>query len=87
MGTRSVRLDAEAESALAEIIGREGISISDAIKNGLIEYRNGARNSAPKLPSEFFENFDLGEGGYTIASARHARQAIKDKLLAKRKTR
>lgn len=56
MSTRSVRLDEEAESALAEIIGRTGLSISEAIKKGLIEYRNEARNIALKSPASFSNN-------------------------------
>lgn len=84
MSTRSVRLDEEAESALAEIIGRTGLSISEAIKKGLIEYRNEARNITFNSPASFFEQFELGEGGYTIAPARNARQAIKEKLRASR---
>lgn len=85
MGTRSVRLDDEAESALAEIMGKTGLSISDAIKKGLIEYRNEARNITFKSPSDFFEKFDLGDGGYTSAPARNARNAIKEKLQTRRK--
>ncbi|MCP5207426.1 MAG: ribbon-helix-helix protein, CopG family [Hahellaceae bacterium] len=85
MSTRSVRLDEEAESALAEIIGRTGLSISEAIKKGLIEYRNEARNIALKSPASFFEQFDLGEGGYAIAPARNSSRAIKEKLQARRK--
>jgi len=39
MGTRSVRLDEEAENALEEIVNCTGMSISDAIKQGLVAYR------------------------------------------------
>jgi hypothetical protein len=84
MSTRSVRLDEEAESALTEIIDRTGLSISEAIKKGLVEYRNEARNITFKTPSSFFEQFDLGEGGYALAPARNARQAIKEKLQKRR---
>ena len=86
MGTRSVRLDEEAESALAEIIGRTGLSISEAIKNGLIEYQELCRHRSTKSPADFFDTFDLGEGGYSFAPARQAKEAIKTKLKNKRKT-
>ena len=86
MGTRSVRLDEEAESALAEIIGRTGLSISEAIKNGLIEYQELSRHRSTKSPADFFDTFDLGEGGYSFAPARQAKEAIKTKLKNKRKT-
>ena len=79
-------MDEEAESALAEIIGRTGLSISEVIKYGLIEYRESSRHRSSKSPAEFFETFDLGEGGYGIAPARQAKQAIKTKLKNKRKT-
>ena len=86
MGTRSVRLDEEAESALAEIIGRTGLSISEVIKFGLIEYKESSRHRSAKSPAEFFDTFDLGEGGYSIAPARQAKEAIKTKLKNSRKT-
>ncbi len=54
MGIRSVRLDDEAESALAEIMERTGVSISEAIKTGLIERRDSARKTSAKSPSVFF---------------------------------
>lgn len=84
MGTRSVRLDDEAESALNEIIDRTGCSISDAIKEGLLEYRLKTVASSKKKPSDFFEEFDLGEGGYALAPAREAKSAVKDKLRKQR---
>jgi hypothetical protein len=79
-------LDEEAESALAEIIDRTGLSISEVIKYGLIEYRESSRHRSTKSPADFFETFDLGEGGYTIAPARQAKEAIKTKLKNKRKS-
>ena len=83
MGTRSVRLDDEAESALAEIISRTGSSISEAIKQGLIEYRDKSRQTPVKTPSSFFEQFDLGEGGYISGNARDAKRNIKEKLKSR----
>jgi hypothetical protein len=83
VSTRSVRLDEEAESALAEIINRTGVSISEAIKIGLIEYRNSARKTRKKSPSDFFASYDFGEGGYTIAPARKSKAALKAKLKNK----
>ena len=80
MGIRSVRLDEEAELALAEIIERTGLSISEAIKTGLIERRDSARNMRKKSPAGFFASYDFGEGGYTIAPARDSKAALKAKL-------
>lgn len=84
MSTRSVRLDDEAEEALSEIISRTGLSISDAIKQGLIEYRKLALATTTRKPADFFNEFDLGEGGYSLSPARDSKQAIKNKLLNKR---
>lgn len=84
MGTRSVRLDDEAESALDEIMERTGLSISQAIKEGLLEYRQKAIALTGKKPSDFFESFDLGEGGYAAAPARESRSAVKEKLRERR---
>lgn len=87
MGTRSVRLDDEAESALYEIMDRTGCSISDAIKEGLLEYRLKTASSSRKKPSDFFKKFDLGEGGYALAPARDAKSAVKNQLKKRRKSK
>jgi hypothetical protein len=84
MGTRSVRLDDEAERALGDIIDRTGLSISDAIKQGLIEYRRRALAAASRKPADFFREFDLGEGGYAIGSARDSKALLKRKLGERR---
>lgn len=83
MGMRSVRLDEEAERALRDIVERTGISISDAIKRGLIEYRRIALAASSRRPADFFDEFDLGEGGYAIGPAREAKTLIKQKLAAR----
>lgn len=83
MSTRSVRLDVEAEAALNDIISKTGISISDAIKQGLLVYREQTLSTQTKRPSEFFESFDLGEGGYALAPAREAKTALSKKLRQK----
>lgn len=84
MSTRSVRLDDEAEEALGDIISRTGLSISDAIKQGLIEYRKLALATTKRKPADFFKEVDLGDGGYSIAPARDSKQALKSKLASKR---
>lgn len=84
MSTRSVRLDDEAEEALCDITSRTGLSISDAIKQGLIEYRKIALATTARKPADFFNEFDLGDGGYSISPARDSKQAIKNKLLSKK---
>ncbi|VAW72554.1 hypothetical protein MNBD_GAMMA10-1732 [hydrothermal vent metagenome] len=83
MGTRSVRLDDEAELALEDIVKRTGMSISNAIKLGLISYRETAMKAALRTPSDFFNQFDLGEGGYTTGTARNNKSILKDRIKAR----
>jgi len=83
MSTRSVRLDDEAETALEDIVKRTGMSISDAIKLGLVTYREVAMKTALKRPSDFFNQFDLGDGGYTSGSARDSKSILKNKIKEK----
>ena len=85
MGTRSVRLDKEAEAALSDILNREGLSISDAIKRGLLTYREKSLATTVRRPADFFSTFDLGEGAYSIGAARDAKVLIKNKLKTKRR--
>ena len=77
MSTRSVRLDNEAELALDYIVKRTGMSISDAIKQGLISYREVAMQTTVKHPSDFFCTFDLGEGGDALTTARDSKSKLK----------
>ena len=87
MSTRSVRLDDDAEAALNEIINHTGLSISAAIKEGLLEYRTKAIAISQRKPSAFFTTFDLGKGGYTLAAAKNSKSAIKNKLQHKQHRR
>ncbi len=80
MSTRSVRLDDEAEFALKDIVSRTGMSISDAIKQGLISYREISMRTAIRRPSDFFNQYDPGEGGYTIGAARDSKSLLKNKI-------
>lgn len=85
MGTRSVRLDEEAEAALSDIVSHERLSISDAIKRGLLTYRDKSLATTARRPTDFFEEFELGEGGYAIGPARNSKELVKDKLNVKRR--
>ena len=78
MSTRSVRLDEESEVALEDITRATGKSISSAIKHGLLLYRNEVNNS--RKASDFFANYDIGEGGYALGPARNVSKILKMKL-------
>lgn len=69
--TRSVRLDAEAERALAEIQRRSGDSISDALKRGLLAAERELRMAPVVRPYAVYEKLDLGAGGYALGPARN----------------
>jgi hypothetical protein len=78
--TRSVRLDAAAERALAEIRKQSGQSISSVIKDSLIAFHQATAAPERAKPSEFFEQYDLGPGGYAIGPARESKRLLKEKL-------
>jgi hypothetical protein len=73
-------LDDEAERALAEIRRRSGQSISSAIKLSLISFRDNVLSREGRRPSEFFLQYDFGEGGYSIGAARESRRVVSEKL-------
>jgi hypothetical protein len=76
MGTRTVRLDDEAEKTLAMLRKRTGLSISEVLKRGLIVYRTSALNEVSVKPYDVYRQLDLGEGGYAVAPAREAKTAV-----------
>lgn len=80
MATRSVRLDDEAERALADIRRHSGQSISSAIKLSLIAFRDKVLSQQRRRPSEFFLQHDFGEGGYSIGPARESRRVVKEEI-------
>lgn len=86
MTTRSVRLDEEAERALADIRRHSGQSISAAIKLSLIAFRDSTLDAPARKPSEFFVGYDFGEGGYSIGPARDSKRLLKEKLSKHRRT-
>lgn len=76
MGTRTVRLDDEAERTLDRIRALTGLSISEVLKHGLSAYETEVLEQAPRKPYEIFRQLDLGAGGYAIAPARDAKSAL-----------
>lgn len=85
MATRTVRLDDEAERLLEEIRTRTGATVSGALKRGLEVAARELREQAPKRPFDIYKTLDLGEGGYAVAPARHAKRAIRQILARKRR--
>jgi hypothetical protein len=84
MGMRTVRVDDEAEKALAQIRQLTGLSVSGAFKHGLLLLRDDLVQQAQRMPYDIYTELDLGSGGYAIAPStdtrRGVREAIKRKL-------
>ena len=81
--TRSVRLDAEAERALAEIRRRTGDSISDALKRGLLAAERELRATPVVRPYAVYEKLDLGPGGYALGPSTKVSQTLREYLRKK----
>jgi hypothetical protein len=84
MATRTVRLDAEAERALASLTKSTGLSISEVLKRGLIAYKEQAYHAkAERAPYELFRQLDLGPGGYARAAAKDAKSSVRAAIARK----
>lgn len=77
MGTRTVRLDPEAEKTLREIRRATGMSISDTLKHGLTALRRQMRTDHPSAAWDIYSQLDLGPGGYAIAASDAGRDAVR----------
>ena len=86
MGTRSVRLDDEAEDALAAVVAKTGASLSVVLKRGILALRDREIGDSSRSAYEIYAAMDLGPGGYTVAPARSARSAVRE-AIAKRHRR
>ena len=76
MGTRTVRLDDEAEKSLESLRHLTGLSISEVLKRGLRVYEKQALTEVGQRPYDIYRELDLGPGGYAQAPARTAKSAI-----------
>ncbi|SDY15710.1 hypothetical protein SAMN05421644_1344 [Allochromatium warmingii] len=83
MGTRTVRLDDEAEKSLENLRHLTGLSISEVLKHGLRVYEQQAREEVNRRPYDIYRELDLGPGGYAQAPARSAKSAIADVMRRK----
>ena len=83
MGVRTVRLDDEAERALAAVRKRTGLTISEVLKRGLRAYDEASREEATARPYDVYRRLDLGSGGYAVAPAGDAKAAIAEVIAAK----
>jgi hypothetical protein len=60
VATRTVRLDAEPETALQQIREATGLPISEALKRGLRSLQERVQNAATRTPYDIYQQLDLG---------------------------
>ena len=83
MGVRTVRLDEEAEKALAHIVRTTGLSISGALKQGLLVLRAQLAQPTYQAPCDIYAALDLGPGGYAIAPSTETRRGVQEVVRRK----
>jgi hypothetical protein len=83
VGTRTVRLDDEAEAMLEEIRQATGLTISGALKEGLLALRDRLRRRVASSSWEVYEKLDLGPGGYARAPADRSGRAVREIIRRK----
>ena len=83
MGTKSVRLDDEAEQALEQIVQATGLSVSGALKQGLLALRSRLEQQTTHTPYEIYAKLDLGPGGYAIAPSTEVRRGVREAIRRK----
>ena len=83
MSVRTVRLDDAAESTLAALRQRTGLSISEVLKRGLHAYAATVYEVAPVSPCEVYRRLDLAYDGDAIAPASQAKAAVAEAIRKK----
>ena len=77
MATRTVRLDDDAEATLRDLQRRTGKSISTVLRRALRAYTAELDADVRFRPGEVYERLGLpGEGGYALAPAIRAKEAV-----------
>ena len=83
MAIRTVRLDQETEKVLAQIVRATGLSVSAAMKKGLLVLRNEVTRDAQRVPYDIYKELDLGPGGYAVAPATQTRRGVRGAIRRK----
>ncbi len=83
MASRTVRLDDEAERALAEVRAATGLRVSEALKRGLHALRSEVARDGGRIPYDIYRELDLGPGGYATASSTDVKRGVREKLKQK----
>ncbi len=80
MATRTVRLDAEAETALQQIREATGLPISEALKRGLRCLQERVKHERTATAYTIYRELDLGPGGYAVAPSTGTRRGVRQAL-------
>ena len=83
MGTRTVHLDEDAEQALTPITQATGLSIANALKQGLLVLRDQIAASERCTPYAIYAALDLGAGGEALAPSTEIRRGVQDAMHRK----
>jgi hypothetical protein len=83
MAVRTVRLDDETEDVLRRLMKQTGLSVSQALKRGLLALRNETTRQARRPAYEIYRRLDLGPGGYAIAPASKTRAGVVEAIRRK----
>lgn len=83
MAVRTVRLDDEAEAVLREVVELGGLTVSEALKRGIVELRSKLEQSPPRSAYDVYSALDLGPGGYAIAPSTQSRRGVREALERK----
>lgn len=83
MATRTVRLDDEAEEALMLITQNTGLSISSALKQGLMALRDQLTSQSQPLPYDIYEALELGDGDDVIAPSTDTKRGVQGAIRRK----
>lgn len=83
MAMRTVRLDDEAEEALVQITQTTGLSISSALKQGLIALRDQVVANERPSPYDVYDALDLGDGDDTAMPSTETWRGVQDAMRRK----
>lgn len=83
MGTRAVRLDDEAEKALAEVRRATGMTISEALKKGLLALRQQVATGRRPTAWTIYERIEIGPGGYGARSSGDTKRDVAEAIRRK----
>ncbi len=83
MGVRAVRLDEKAEKALTHIVRTTGLSISGALKQGLLVPYTQFAQPTHQAPCDIYAALDLRPGGYAIAPSTETRREVQEVVRRK----